>query len=224
MRIRTHLILSLPGASATPCSAGLSRQLSRRDACLHYQPRPAKILRLRGLTLSGSQLDFLFRGKRAVMNRWWFGSMRRDALGARLSRRAWPRASFAMDPKTFQVPKQATNEGKRLRRAYVDAIRDWVAKGDRREFVLAPEEARRRAVGPSTRMRSGPIFGSTVRERPRDGALILRRSAPAASGAELQASDVGDWNRRQSAAAELSPRSDWVMHYYAPLEMKGPTK
>ena len=37
----------------------------------------------------------------------------------------------AMDPKTFQIPKQATDAGKRLRRAYIDAIRDWVANGDR---------------------------------------------------------------------------------------------
>lgn len=54
----------------------------------------------------------------------------------------------AMDPKTFQIPPEVIAEGKRLRRSYVDAIRDWVAKGDQSEFVLSPEEARRRATGP----------------------------------------------------------------------------
>ncbi len=53
-----------------------------------------------------------------------------------------------IDPKTFEIPKEVTAEGKRLRRSYVDAIRDWVAKGDRSEFALPPDEARRRAVGP----------------------------------------------------------------------------
>ena len=53
-----------------------------------------------------------------------------------------------LDPQTFQLPKDAIEEGKRIRRSYVDAIRDWVAKGDRSEFALPPDEARHRATGP----------------------------------------------------------------------------
>ena len=67
----------------------------------------------------------------------------------------------AMDPKTFQIPKQATDAGKRLRRAYIDAIRDGVAKGDCSEFVLSEDEARRRAIGPtdSDALSRWPTFG-----------------------------------------------------------------
>ena len=54
----------------------------------------------------------------------------------------------SIDPATFQIPKDAVEAGKRMRRAYVDAIRDWVAKGERSEFALPPEEASRRAKGP----------------------------------------------------------------------------
>jgi hypothetical protein len=54
----------------------------------------------------------------------------------------------SIDPATFQIPKDAVDAGKRMRRGYYDAIRDWVAKGDRSEFVLQPEEARRRTAGP----------------------------------------------------------------------------
>jgi hypothetical protein len=54
----------------------------------------------------------------------------------------------SMDPKAFQIPKEVIEEGKRLRKTYVDAIRDWVVKGERSEFVLSTEEARRRASGP----------------------------------------------------------------------------
>ena len=54
----------------------------------------------------------------------------------------------SIDPKTFQIPKDAVDAGKRMRRAYVDAIRDWVAKGESSEFVLPTEEARRRAPEP----------------------------------------------------------------------------
>jgi tetratricopeptide (TPR) repeat protein len=54
----------------------------------------------------------------------------------------------SIDPTTFQIPKDAVAEGKRLRRAYVDAIRDWVAKGNRSEYALPPEEIRRRSPAP----------------------------------------------------------------------------
>ena len=54
----------------------------------------------------------------------------------------------SIDPKTFQIPKDAIDAGKKMRRAYYDAIRDWVAKGEKSEFVLPPAEARRRAPEP----------------------------------------------------------------------------
>jgi hypothetical protein len=54
----------------------------------------------------------------------------------------------SIDPTTFQIPKDTVDAGKRMRRAYIDAIRDWVAKGEHSEFALSSEEARRRTAGP----------------------------------------------------------------------------
>jgi tetratricopeptide (TPR) repeat protein len=54
----------------------------------------------------------------------------------------------SLDPQTFALPADVAAAGKRLRTSYVDAIRDWVAKGERSEYVLSPEEARRRTEGP----------------------------------------------------------------------------
>jgi tetratricopeptide (TPR) repeat protein len=55
----------------------------------------------------------------------------------------------SLDPQTFTLPTEIAAEGKRLRTSYVDAIRDWVAKGERSEFVLSAEEARRRTQVPA---------------------------------------------------------------------------
>jgi tetratricopeptide (TPR) repeat protein len=54
----------------------------------------------------------------------------------------------AMDPKTFQMPKEVLDEGKRLRTEYVNAIRDWVKKGDQSEYALSASEAASRVHGP----------------------------------------------------------------------------
>ena len=58
------------------------------------------------------------------------GSTRTDVSCGQPSPRASADIVRSIDPKTFQIPKDATDEGKRMRRSYVDAIRDWVAKGE----------------------------------------------------------------------------------------------
>jgi hypothetical protein len=55
----------------------------------------------------------------------------------------------SMDRSTFQMKKDATERGRTIRRNYVDAIRDWVAKGDASEYVLPAEEIRRRMNAPA---------------------------------------------------------------------------
>ncbi len=54
----------------------------------------------------------------------------------------------SMDRSTFQMKKEATERGRHIRRTYVDAIRDWVAKGESSEYVLSSEEVRRRIHAP----------------------------------------------------------------------------
>jgi hypothetical protein len=54
-----------------------------------------------------------------------------------------------MDRATFQMASDVAAEGKRIRKLYVDALRDWVAKGDASPYALSPEEACKRLRGPT---------------------------------------------------------------------------
>jgi len=49
-----------------------------------------------------------------------------------------------MDRATRQLPAEVAAAGTRARRRYVDAIRDWVEKGDASVYALSPDEIRRR--------------------------------------------------------------------------------
>ncbi len=67
----------------------------------------------------------------------------------------------AMDPNTFQIPKQATDAGKRLRRVYIDAI----ATGSQKATAVSSCFLKRRRAGelsdPTTRTCSRwPTFAS----------------------------------------------------------------
>jgi hypothetical protein len=52
-----------------------------------------------------------------------------------------------MDRATFQMPTSLADQGRATRKRYVDALRDWVAKGAASEYALSPEEVRSRIVG-----------------------------------------------------------------------------
>ena len=49
-----------------------------------------------------------------------------------------------LDRTTFQMPAEVAATGKQARRRYIDAIRDWVAKGDASVYALSPDDVRRR--------------------------------------------------------------------------------
>lgn len=55
----------------------------------------------------------------------------------------------SMDRSTFQMPPEVAEKGRAARKRYVDALRDWVAKGGASEYALAPDEIRRRVAGMS---------------------------------------------------------------------------
>jgi hypothetical protein len=55
----------------------------------------------------------------------------------------------SMDRATFKMTSEAAAGGKSLRTQYVNALRDWVAKGSQSAYALAPEEAAGRIAGPS---------------------------------------------------------------------------
>ena len=135
----------------------------------------------------------------------------------------------AMDPKTFQIPKEAIDEGKRLRRAYVDAIRDWVAKGDRSEFALPPEEARRRAVGPTDTdalAMANFRLGEYLFEKGHRGDALkffaeARRLCPESWSFKRQTWELEQVGKSAGTEFFAEVRGLGDKHYYAPLKMKG---
>jgi len=55
----------------------------------------------------------------------------------------------SMDRATWKLDSGIADQGRIVRKRYVDALRDWVAKGDKSEFVLSAEEIRSRIQTPS---------------------------------------------------------------------------
>jgi tetratricopeptide (TPR) repeat protein len=138
----------------------------------------------------------------------------------------------SIDPKTFQIPRDAIDAGKRMRRAYVDAIRDWVAKGDRSDFALPPDEARSRAPEPddidalaTANFRLGEYL---FEQGHRDDALKFfaeaRRLRPESWSFKRQT-----WELEQAGKASGPEFFAEVMalgdkHYYEPVELKSSAK
>ena len=54
-----------------------------------------------------------------------------------------------MDRTTFQMAPEIAVQGKQVRSTYINALRDWVAKGDASQYALSPEEVRRWLQGPT---------------------------------------------------------------------------
>jgi hypothetical protein len=54
-----------------------------------------------------------------------------------------------MDRATFQMAPAIAATGKAARQGYIDAIRDWVARGEQSTYALPPAEVRRRVQGAS---------------------------------------------------------------------------
>jgi uncharacterized membrane protein len=52
-----------------------------------------------------------------------------------------------MDRATRRMPVEVAAAGKQARKRYIDAIRDWVEKGDASVYALSPGEVRRRIHG-----------------------------------------------------------------------------
>jgi hypothetical protein len=52
-----------------------------------------------------------------------------------------------LDRATFQMPAAVAAAGKQARQRYIEALRDWVEKGDASVYALSPAEVRRRLHG-----------------------------------------------------------------------------
>jgi tetratricopeptide (TPR) repeat protein len=138
----------------------------------------------------------------------------------------------SLDPQTFQLPKDVVEAGKKMRRAYYDAVRDWVAKGEKSEFVLPPDEARRRAPEPDDTDALATAFfglGEYLFEKGhRDEALKFfaeaRRLRPESWSFRRQT-----WELEQAGKASGPEFFAEVMalgdkYYYEPVELKASAK
>jgi tetratricopeptide (TPR) repeat protein len=134
----------------------------------------------------------------------------------------------AMDLKTFQIPAEVIEEGKRLRRSYVDAIRDWVKNGDRSEFVLSDDERRRKAAAPddddvlaAANFRLGEyLFENGHRDEALKYFAEARRLRPESWSYRRQTWELEQAGKASGPEFFAAVQALGKDHYYAPLEMK----
>lgn len=85
----------------------------------------------------------------------------------------------SMDAATFSMPEDKAAAGRRLRRVYVDALRDWVRNGNASRHALTPEQARERTRVPNARH-------ALATAHFRLGTYLFRQGEGAAAQAHLQ--------------------------------------
>jgi hypothetical protein len=139
-----------------------------------------------------------------------------------------------MDRETFAIPPDAAEVGKRTKTAYVEALCDWIEKGEKSRHALAPEEVRRRMGGMSgdqskaaasfrlgvwlTKQGHGAagqkLLDEAVRLRPENWSFFRQKivlSDPALTG---QFAATPEYWEAVQALGEKG-------HYYPPIEMEG---
>jgi len=133
-----------------------------------------------------------------------------------------------MDLTTFKIPDEVVAEGKRLRGAYLDAIRDWVNKGDQSEYALSTDEIRRRARGPddtaalaAANFRMGQYL---FEQGHRDDALPYfaeaRRLRPESWSYKRQTWELEQTGKASGPEFFAAVRALGEKHYYAPVKLK----
>ena len=138
----------------------------------------------------------------------------------------------SIDPTTFQIPKDAIDAGKKMRRAYYDAVRDWVAKGERSEFVMSADEARRRTPEPddtdalaTANFRLGEyLFEKGHRDKAQMFFAEARRLRPESWSYKRQTWELEQAGKASGAEffAEVMALGD--KHYYEPVDLKASGK
>jgi hypothetical protein len=134
----------------------------------------------------------------------------------------------AMDVTTFKIPDAVIEEGKRLRRSYVDAIRDWVAKGDRSEFALSADQARNKSPQPddtdalaAANFRLGEyLFENGLRDDALRYFAEARRLRPESWSYKRQTWELEQAGKASGPEFFMAVQALGDDHYYAPLEMK----
>lgn len=138
----------------------------------------------------------------------------------------------AMDPKTWAIPADLVEQGKRLRSSYLDAIRDWVEKGDRSEYALSSEEARHRTEGPNDKdalatanFRLGEyLFEQGHREDALKYFAEARRLRPESWCFIRQTWELEEPGKAAGPEFFAAVQALGDRHYYTPVELKSPAK
>jgi hypothetical protein len=135
----------------------------------------------------------------------------------------------AMDRATRKVPDEVAAVTTQAKRTYVDAVRDWVIRGDASTHAFQPEAALARLSLPDETV-------AQAHAHFRLGQHLLRRGQPAAARAQFEEArrlHPDSWNIwRQTAAVderglaagpEFWARVDALgsRRYYAPVDMEG---
>ena len=139
----------------------------------------------------------------------------------------------AMDPTTFQIPKEAAEDGKRRRQVYVGALRDWIEKGSASVHALSADEVRRRTRGPT---REHALAAANFRI----GAYLHRTGHPEESQKYLDEAlrlrpESWDYRRQQIVLSDPALTGQFAAtpeywqavmalgdgFYYPPIEMHG---
>ena len=138
----------------------------------------------------------------------------------------------AMDPATFKIPDAVIAQGKRERRAYVDAIRDWVDKGDRSEFALSADQARIKSPQPddtdalaAANFRLGEyLFENDLRDDATRYFAEARLLRPESWSYKRQTWELEQAGKASGPEFFMAVQALGDDHYYAPLELKPGTK
>lgn len=134
-----------------------------------------------------------------------------------------------MDPKTFKMPEAEVEKAKQTRRVYLDAIRDWVAKGQESEFVFDKEEVRARTPAFTQEVATANALfrlGEELVKRGEEkrGFGVLEEAAelnPDAWSIWRQKSDLEEKGKAMGMEFWQRVQSLGNKRYYAPVDMKG---
>jgi hypothetical protein len=134
-----------------------------------------------------------------------------------------------MNPTTYEMPKEEMEAGAAARRRYLDAIRDWVAKGPASTFVLDAAEARKRTpqfTPAIARAHATFRLGRYLVEHGRrdEGLQILAEAAalnPDAWSIWRQMADLDTVGKSGGPEFWARVAALGEKHYYAPVDMPG---
>ena len=125
-----------------------------------------------------------------------------------------------MNRTNFSIPTDAMNELQAKRKAYQDAIRDWVAKGAKSKFALSEAEVLRRMHTPDdSQVRAAANF--------RLGEYLFEKGHPAAAQKyfeEAKRLRPESWNYKRQAWALQDPMKAGGPEFWAAVDSLGDGK